>query len=359
MIKGLIINATILISFLVFVNQFLKEEEITPHSPYTLRALFGVFTGMIGVVLIIFSVLVTPTFILDFRQIAIIIPACYGGLVPTIIAGIIIGGFRLLYMGINHMAVVGAIAAQIIAIGCSLITLLHLKQRMKWVIMTTYCIVISSIVFSILIKNLVQLKYIIICYSIGLVILSFLAYYYSEYLIISNRLIKKLKEESSKDFLTGLNNVRSFDKLYNNTIKNVIERNEQLSILLLDIDFFKMVNDVYGHQTGDTVLRELSNLLIKTCRQFDIISRNGGEEFSVLLIDCPPTEAYDIGECIRKAVEEHKFSLSDGGFINITISIGVAAFPDMTSDKEELLKLSDKALYMAKNTGRNKVCILE
>jgi diguanylate cyclase len=359
MIKGLITNAAILVSFFVAVNQLLKEKEVTFDSPFALKVLFGVITGIAGVVLINFSVLVTPTFILDFRQIALIVSACYGGWVPTIIAGIIIGGFRLIYMGINHMAIVGAVAAQILAVGCSLISLLRLSRRKIWTLMTIYCLIISAIVYRLLIKDLAQLEYIIMLYSVGLIILSFLTCGYSEYLDLSNRLMKRLKEESSKDFLTGLNNVRSFDKLYNSTIQNVIKRNEQLSILVIDIDFFKNVNDVYGHQTGDSVLREFSNLLVKTCRQFDIISRNGGEEFSVLLIDCPPTKAYEIGERIRKTVEEHRFSLLDGGFINITVSIGLATLPDMTSDKEEILKLSDKALYMAKNAGRNRVCTIE
>lgn len=366
MIKGLIINAAILFSFFAIVNQLLKEIEVKQELcykrhelSYKLRVLLGVTYGIVGAVLIIFSVLVTPTFIIDFRQVAIIVSAYYGGWMPAIITGIIISGFRLIYMGINHMAVVGSVAGQVIAIGCALISLLCIEQRKKWVLMTGYCIIISSIVFSILITDLAQLKQIIIIYSIGLVILSCLAYYHTNYLIISNRLMRRLKAESSKDFLTGLDNVRSFNDIYNDLMQTAVKRNEQLSVLTIDIDHFKMINDTYGHQTGDKVLKELANLLIKTCRQFDIISRKGGEEFSVLLVDCPPEKANNIGERIRQAVEEHKFILQERKLINITVSIGIATFPDMTQDKQQLLELSDKALYKAKNTGRNKVCIIE
>lgn len=356
MIKGLIINASILISFLVIGGQCSREKELSINATYTIRVLGGILAGIFGSTLIVFGIIVTPTFILDFRQLAIVVVAIYGGWVSAIVAGFIIGLVRLLYMGINHMAVIGAITAQILAIGCSLISMLHIKERNKWIGMVVYSLIVSLIVYAISIKDLSLLTNILLFYTVGFSILSVLVCYYSEYIIMSNRLVKKLREESTKDFLTGLNNVRNFDKLYNNIVQNVKERNEQLSVLTIDIDFFKKVNDVYGHQAGDEVLKELASLLTKTCRSFDIISRNGGEEFSVILIDCPYSKAYDIGERIRIAVEEHKFKLPDETYINITVSIGVATYPDMASNKETLIKLSDKALYKAKNTGRNKVC---
>lgn len=359
MVKGLIINAAISLSFLLLGNHFFEENELSADGSYKTRILNGIINGILGCVLISFSVELTPTFIIDFRQIPIILAASYGGWIPAIISGTIIGIFRMIYTGINHTAVIGAITAEVIAVGCAFISLIHIPQQKKWTIMTVYCLVEAIIVYKLLIKDPVLLTQVLLYYSVGLIILSSLVYYYSNYFITSNRLIKNLKEESTKDFLTGLNNVRSFDTLYNGLIDNVIERKDQLSILILDIDFFKKVNDTYGHQSGDIVLKEMGSLLVKTCREFDIVSRNGGEEFSVLLIDCPLDKAFNIGERIREAVEEHDFILLDGSCINITVSIGVATFPDMTSDKESLLKLADKALYKAKNTGRNRVCIAQ
>lgn len=359
MVKGLIINAAISLSFLLFGNQFFKENELSVDALYKTRIFGGIINGILGCVLISFSVELTPTFIIDFRQIPIILAAFYGGWIPAVITGTIIGMFRMIYTGINQTAVIGAITAEVIAVGCALISFIHVPQRKKWTIMTVYCLVESIIVYKLLIKDPILLTQTLLCYSIGLIILSILVYYYSNYFNMSNRLIKNLKEESTKDFLTGLNNVRNFDKLYNDIIDNVTARKEQLSILILDIDFFKKVNDTYGHQCGDIVLKEMGSLLIKTCREFDIVSRNGGEEFSVLLIDCPSDKALKIGERIREAVEERQFILLDETCINITVSIGVATFPDMTNDKEILLKLADKALYKAKDTGRNRVCIVE
>jgi diguanylate cyclase len=359
MIKGLITNATILVSYFVLIDYFFKESEVTPDSPYAIRILFGVIGGVVGITLIVFNVLTTPAFTLDFKQIAIIVSACSGGWLTAIITGIIISIFCLVHTGLNYASIANVVAVQIIAIGCSLLSLLCLKHKQKWFLMTAYCVIASSIIMNLLIKDLVQLKYFITCQAVGLSILSFLSYRHCKYLTVSNRLMKKLKEESSKDFLTGLYNVRSFHRFYNNIMQIVMHKNKQLSILIIDIDFFKKVNDVYGHQSGNIVLKELSDILTSTCGQFDIVSRNGGEEFSVILIDCSSAKAFYIGERIRSTVEGHKFQLPDGRFINITVSIGLATFPDMASNKEELLDAADKALYKSKYTGRNKVCIFE
>ena len=162
--------------------------------------------------------------------------------------------------------------------------------------------------------------------------------------------------ESSKDFLTGLNNVRKFDSLFNNAIENAKEKKENLSLLMIDIDFFKRVNDTYGHAEGDVVLQELGKILSKNSRSFDVVSRNGGEEFTVLLLGCPKDNAIQIAERIRATVENHSFVLTTGLEISITVSIGVSSYPELTEEVEKLVEKSDIALYAAKRTGRNKVC---
>lgn len=118
------------------------------------------------------------------------------------------------------------------------------------------------------------------------------------------------------------------------------------------------MNDTYGHLAGDEVLRQLG-LLLSTCtRSFDIISRMGGEEFSVLLFNCSNELALDIGERIRSCIEHHPFILPDGKSICLTISIGAATFMETTHNPEQLVKQADSALYIGKNTGRNKVCTI-
>lgn len=124
---------------------------------------------------------------------------------------------------------------------------------------------------------------------------------------------------------------------------------------MIDIDFFKNVNDTFGHTSGDMVLKQLSDILISSCRSFDIISRKGGEEFTVILLDCNYERAINLAEKIRKNVEDFHFIIEENKKINITVSIGVSSYPNRTNNPNKLLYESDNALYFAKRNGRNQV----
>ena len=164
------------------------------------------------------------------------------------------------------------------------------------------------------------------------------------------------KKDSIKDFLTGLYNTRQFDKILNLSFERVLENKEKLSCLMIDIDNFKKVNDTYGHAIGDIVLKELAQILKNNCRVFDVVGRIGGEEFCALLLNCPKDQTSEIALRINNAVEKHEFNISENKFINITVSIGVAIYPDTTSNLEDIKEKADIALYKAKQSGRNRVC---
>ena len=144
--------------------------------------------------------------------------------------------------------------------------------------------------------------------------------------------------------------------LFNEISNKAKINNENLTLLTIDIDHFKKVNDTYGHVSGDFVLKELGKILIKAVRDFDIVSRIGGEEFTVILRDCDQSYSYQIAERIRKEVENHRFKLPCGKNINITISIGMAVYPDEVKNLHLLKSISDEKLYEAKRGGRTKVC---
>lgn len=120
------------------------------------------------------------------------------------------------------------------------------------------------------------------------------------------------------------------------------------------------MNDTYGHSAGDAVLKQLGQLLIEHSRSADMVSRNGGEEFAILLLDCGNHQALAIAESIRQSVEKYLFALPDGTTIRLTISIGVAVFPDHCDEQDDadFFEQADRALYEAKNTGRNRVCAI-
>ena len=127
---------------------------------------------------------------------------------------------------------------------------------------------------------------------------------------------------------------------------------------MLDIDRFKEVNDTYGHRTGDRVLRALAERITQNIRQVDILGRYGGEEFAILLPETELFKACEIAERIRSAVANQPIVETEQGPVSVSISVGVTRATKATTTLAELLEQADKALYMAKEKGRNRVEIL-
>lgn len=161
---------------------------------------------------------------------------------------------------------------------------------------------------------------------------------------------KRIEELSITDRLTGLSNRLKLDEVLNHEIIQTKRYQTPFSIILLDIDHFKHVNDTYGHQGGDTVLKEIAEILRSIGRQVDCIGRWGGEEFLLILPKTDRVGALRVGEKIRLAVESYPFSVVG----NKTVSLGIAEFREDDSP-QTLLERADTALYRAKNEGRNKI----
>lgn len=161
-----------------------------------------------------------------------------------------------------------------------------------------------------------------------------------------NRLLKKL---SQTDTLSGLFNRRVIIEKLDEEISKYNRYKTSFSLLLIDIDYFKKINDKYGHDKGDFVIKKLSNLMLQNTRTTDICARWGGEEFTILVPNSNNEEALILSEKLRKIVEEYFLKIK----LPVTISIGVATFKEDTN-QEKLLKLADNALYKAKENGRNR-----
>lgn len=160
-----------------------------------------------------------------------------------------------------------------------------------------------------------------------------------------------LQKMAYTDVLTGVMNRRAFDQTIDFELKRSSRRKESLSLLLLDIDSFKPVNDIYGHLVGDEVLRQIGSCLNENVRPGDTVSRYGGEEFAILLRDVTLHQAELMAERLRGLVEDIH-GLPHG--IRITVSIGIATL-EQGDSVESFLKRSDDALYLAKRSGRNRV----
>lgn len=166
------------------------------------------------------------------------------------------------------------------------------------------------------------------------------------------------EELSFKDPLTKLFNRRYFETKLENEFARCMRYGRESSVCMIDIDHFKKINDTYGHQSGDAILRQLAEIIQSSIRKSDVAARYGGEEFIILMTESSPDKAYIAAERIRKKVEEHAFVIDvDPGYIHITVSIGIAGFVSYMATKEDLVEQADRALYSAKQTGRNKVCM--
>ncbi len=164
------------------------------------------------------------------------------------------------------------------------------------------------------------------------------------------------KERAFIDDVTGVYNARYLLATADNEIQRAARYGNPLSVLFLDLDRFKGVNDRFGHLVGSHTLRALSKLLGQCVRQVDTLARYGGDEFTILLVDTPHETALRIAERIRTRVAEHRFEAGREGHHQLTISIGVATCPAHGEAREALLDAADKAMYLAKSQGRDRVC---
>ena len=169
---------------------------------------------------------------------------------------------------------------------------------------------------------------------------------------------QELEHLASTDPLTGLANRRTLMLRAEQELARAKRYGSELSLLMADIDFFKKVNDTYGHQAGDVVLKKLADVFLLALRDIDFAARFGGEEFVLLLPETNAENALKTAERLRASVNDTQVSLQQGGMVKFTISIGVSSYSSSGNDSvEKLISGADKALYAAKETGRNKVCL--
>ncbi|HVE45957.1 MAG TPA: diguanylate cyclase [Acidimicrobiales bacterium] len=166
-------------------------------------------------------------------------------------------------------------------------------------------------------------------------------------------LLEQLQTFASTDGLTGIANRRAFDLVLDRELARASRNETMVSLVMLDIDHFKDLNDTHGHQRGDDVLRAVAVVLAKACREYDTAARYGGEEFAMILPNCGPDEAFAAAERLRLAVAEAE--TEDGSALQVTISGGIATFPIHGRDSTAVVTAADAALYESKRKGRNRV----
>lgn len=178
---------------------------------------------------------------------------------------------------------------------------------------------------------------------------------------ISNaQMYEDMKKMSFTDPMTGLNNFRYFENRLREEIKRSYRNKNHVSLIMLDIDYFKVYNDTLGHQAGDEALKAVASILRSTAREDDIVCRYGGEEFCIILPGTEKGTIQNLAERIRKKIEAHEFYKEHvQPSKHITISLGGAAFPEDAESYEDLVKYADRALYRSKEGGRNRFTFYE
>jgi diguanylate cyclase (GGDEF)-like protein len=172
----------------------------------------------------------------------------------------------------------------------------------------------------------------------------------------NSQLYKLTKHLSITDELTGIYNYRYLQQRLDDEIERARRYGRSLSLLMLDVDDFKLYNDTYGHLAGDVALTEIGEVLRDSVRDIDVACRYGGEEFAIVLPETDAEGAFVVAEKVREAIGTHAFADNEGRrTVTLTMSIGLASYPQSASDREDLLRQADDALYHAKRHGRDRV----
>src|SRR6185436_4294220 len=169
------------------------------------------------------------------------------------------------------------------------------------------------------------------------------------------RALQDLQEQAITDPLTGLLNRRYLREYLPRELVRARRNGSTLAVVIVDLDYFKRVNDTYGHEAGDLVLKELGALLLGHIRGSDIACRFGGEEFALVLPEASLEGARQKAEAVRAAIKKLDLNYRDKRIHALTASFGVALFPDHADDADALMRIADEALYQAKGAGRDQV----
>ncbi|WP_138858669.1 MULTISPECIES: GGDEF domain-containing protein [Exiguobacterium] len=331
------------ISFLPFRN----HPRLTPKSPLKGRILLGVQTGVVALILLA-NALPLEGILIDLRSIPISLAVLFGGWVSGTVAAVIFLTARFLM--VTDGAYIGFYLAVLTMIGLVLpISLLRLKlDNTRNTLLTFTTISVAVFGAAIYYALPLQLFYpVIFAYVVMAYGGAYAAYRLLQELRRHFENVQHQQQLARTDALTGIANRR----LLNEAMANLNVEAKEYALILVDIDHFKRVNDTYGHDVGDDVLRELGMLLVAESEERHLVGRFGGEEFLIIMPNANRDEVTRLAESIREKVSTFPFETS-AGTLHITVSLGACHSNDIEVDS--VLKHADEALYHAKESGRNR-----
>jgi len=355
MLFELLMNFCILFTFAV-LSYWPFQDSVGSNLPFKKAHTYfiGVMAGFAGYILMESSVHVTDSIMVDARHVVILIAGIVGGPVAPIISGVIIGLARIFIL--DDLTTATIIAGLNTIITGIMIGLFCMKYPMNFKNIHRYffyatiqtAIVLGYLIFQST-ADYLHIVYFILYSAFSFYTVLFILFELHEHF----SKIRHTELLSETDYLTGLYNNRKFHQL---THSYITDSTKPFCMISIDIDYFKKVNDVFGHPVGDEILKLLGERLKSLVSPKEgYVTRNGGEQFVVLLPSSPPAMGLDLGERIRSSVSRSPFRVMEDQEVSITVSVGVSSYPDNGATIQELYSAADTALYEAKATGRNRV----
>ncbi|MCK2158233.1 MULTISPECIES: diguanylate cyclase [Exiguobacterium] len=340
---------TITLLFLPFRNQ----PRITPKTHVKTRLFLGGAAGLIAVLLMFNSIQIDVARV-DLRIIPVAIAMMFGGLPSAIVTGLMIIGTRFAITPLDQIdaAILSAIVISLFILTISVVRRYVHMTFWNFELMIGIGILCSLPAIYLLTHSWSTFFKVSVAYIFFNLIAGFVTYHLLTELRRHFENIQYQQKLAMTDALTGLANRRRLD----DSLSLVGSAEDGYSLVLIDIDFFKHVNDTYGHDAGDDVLRQLGTTLASLARPDDLVGRYGGEEFLIILPDTSVDEAKKISELARMTVARNLFPTTAVPDLQITISLGIAHSSSSHSSLEALQQ-ADKALYHSKGSGRNRSTI--
>ncbi|MBB3425808.1 MULTISPECIES: diguanylate cyclase [Rhizobium] len=321
----------------------------------------GLLFGLVGILSMGDPIQWMPGVIQDGRSILLVLTPIYGGLLGTIVAAAMMALFRYMVGGMG--AVVGVAGIVIVAIAGYVLTLLPRQWTgTGWRRSALFGLATCSSIVVVFLFPWAVARALLISATLPVTIVNILGVMLLSDLLQREQyrigIQRALENEASLDPLTRLPNRRVLQREGDRCSKEAGMRRIPFSIIMLDIDHFKKINDSWGHSFGDTVLARLADVIRQTVRKTDIAARYGGEEIVVLLPNTDTRAAAAVAEKIRKDIEDTTLMFEQEA-VHVTVSIGIACSLEPTTDFKHVLEAADKALYRAKAGGRNRVELAE
>lgn len=349
-------NLTLLMSGFYLLGK-LSLHPITVDSKRSVRILYGISLSVLSLLLMQMTIEPVPGVLVDLRHIPVIVAAYFAGPLPTFIVTVVIILYRF-SISTNAAAYAAALFIISIAGGTSLLVKwFPIYSKRTFTLVTIYATVLHGAVLTYVLSETGLVTTILSVVIPASFVSSWLALVIIRDIRLTKQSMRTLQQTAQRDFLTGLHNFRAFTDHFDDLKQQTILHQHEIALITIDIDHFKQVNDTYGHEAGDEVLRQFATRLKDGVTDAGYVSRNGGEEFSILVEQLTIAKVVALAEQLRERIATSPFQLSTGVFLPLTASFGVASFPKTTTEIQHLVTDADAALYQSKQNGRNQVTL--